>query len=119
MNGTCAIGAPRCGHVGAVERHHLLGRGADGRYLEPQLLIPLCAECHQLGAHRLLGLAGLDGRREATPAVLLRRLAVGLRWLAWTEPVPPSGAVLVGWPAIVRGVAEVLDQLGRELEAPR
>ncbi len=118
MNGMCAIGAPRCGHIGAVERHHLLGRGADGAYVEPQLLVALCGECHQ-SAHRLLGLAGLDGRREATPALLLRRLAVGLRWLAWTEPVPPSGAVLVGWPAIVRGVAEVLDQLGRELEAAR
>lgn len=118
MNGRCWIQAPRCGYQGnGVGRHHLLGRDETGAYVQPELLVALCQpDCHQAGVHRLLGLADLDGNREPTPALILRRLAINLRWLAWHEPVPASGTLLDTWPALIRAVAEQLDVIGRELE---
>jgi hypothetical protein len=113
MNGPCAVPAPRCGYCGpGVARHHLLGRDADGKYVQPELLLLLCQpDCHQGGIHRLLTLGALDGPMPATPGVLLGRIACTFRWLAWGSdpaPVTLSGEQL-------RAIGDVLETIGREL----
>lgn len=113
MNGPCAVPAPRCGHIGPnVARHHLLGRGADGGYVEPEIFLYLCQPvCHQGGIHRLLALEALDGPMPATPGVLVGRIACTLRWLGWgTDPAPVT---LPG--EQLRAIGDVLQTLGREL----
>ena len=83
VNAPCTIPAPRCGYVGpGVGGHHVLGRGADGEYLQPEILLPLCQpDCHQRGVHRLLQIEGLDGPMDATPAVTVGRIGCALLWL--------------------------------------
>lgn len=115
MNGACLIPAPRCGYVGpGVGGHHVLGRGADGRYVQPEILVPLCqregATCHQGGVHRLLVAAGVEGPMEATHGVLVLRIATALGWLS----IGRSGELLVPC-GFVADVAEVLGVIGRDL----
>ncbi|MHB8246872.1 MAG: hypothetical protein ACYDGN_16290 [Acidimicrobiales bacterium] len=87
MTAPCIIPAPRCGQVGpGTQLHHVLVIGADGKYVQPEILIPLCQpDCHQGGIHRLLTVAGIDGPMEATPGVLVGRLGETFRWLGWTR----------------------------------
>jgi len=71
----------RCGRVAAINRHHCTGRGADGRYLHPRLTVPLCVPCHD-GMHAVMRGAGIDGDREATPYLVLARIAACLSWIS-------------------------------------
>jgi hypothetical protein len=112
MNAPCSVPAHRCRYQGpGVARHHVLGRGADGEYIQPELLLALCQpECHQAGVHRVLQAAGLDGPKPATPGVLISRIACNLAWLGWDR----RGCVTL--PAeLLAGLAEVLGPIGREL----
>jgi hypothetical protein len=78
----CVIPTSRCPHEDKAQLHHVLGRGADGRYLEPQVVIPLCQpDCHQMGIHALLRGIHLDGPMPATPGVVIGRIACTLGWL--------------------------------------
>jgi len=83
VNAPCTIPAPRCGYVGpGVAGHHVLLCGADGEYVQPEILLPLCQPaCHQAGVHRLLQIEGLDRPMEATPAVIVGRIGCSLCWL--------------------------------------
>ena len=83
MNARCTIPAPRCGYVGpGVAGHHVLLCGADGEYVQPEILLRLCQPaCHQAGVHRLLQIEGLDHPMEATPAVIVGRIGCSFRWL--------------------------------------
>ena len=115
MNGACFVPAPRCGYVGAgVGGHHVRGRGADGRYVAPEILIPLCqregATCHQGGIHRLLQTAGVDGPMQATHGVLIVRIATTLGWLS----IGRSGDLVVPC-AFLADLADVLGRIGRDL----
>lgn len=115
MNGACAIPAPRCGYIGpGVGGHHVLGRGADGRYVEPEILIPLCqregSACHQGGIHRLLVAAGVDGPMPATNGTLVLRIATTLGWLSLDR----TGDLLIPC-IVVADLADVLGGIGREL----
>lgn len=115
MNGACLVPAPRCGYVGAgVGGHHVLGRGADGRYVAPGIVIPLCQReggtCHQGGVHRLLRAAGVEGPMEATHAVLILRIATTLGWLS----IGSSGDLVIPC-SFLAGLADVLGRIGRDL----
>lgn len=115
MNGACAIPAPRCGYVGpGVGGHHVLGCGADGRYVEPEILLALCQQqggtCHQGGVHRLLRAAGVEGPMLATHGVLVLRIATTLGWLS----VGRTGELLVPC-AFIADLADVLGAIGRDL----
>ena len=115
MNGACAIPAPRCGYVGpGVAAHHVLGRGADGSYITPEILLPLCqregGRCHQGGIHRLLDAAGVEGPMPATHGVLVLRIATTLGWLS----VGRTGDLLIPC-AFVADIADVLGEIGRDL----
>ena len=115
MNGACAIPAPRCGYVGpGLGGHHVLGRGVDGDYVKPEILIPLCQReggtCHQGGVHRLFRAAGVEGPMEATNGVLILRIATTLGWLS----VGRTGDLVIPC-AFVADVADVLGGIGREL----
>lgn len=52
---------PTCAWCGqpAVDDHHLTGRGPDRRYLDRELVAPLCHDCHEL-AHEDLRNAAVD-----------------------------------------------------------
>jgi hypothetical protein len=108
MNGRCLV--PRCGAVGPIHWHHLTGRGPDDRYCHPDLTISLCPECHQPGIHRLLQIAGLDGPMEATPGVLVGRVAANFGWLGWDR----TGTVELRCD-LLAGIADVLGDVGRQL----
>jgi hypothetical protein len=65
-----------------VAGHHVLLCGADGRYVQPEILLPLCQPaCHQAGVHRILQIEGLDAPMEATRAVIAARIGCSLYWL--------------------------------------
>ena len=83
MNAPCTVPAPRCGYVGTgVAGHHVLGCGADGGYVQPEILLPLCQPaCHQAGVHRILQIEELDAPMEATPAVIVGRIGCSFYWL--------------------------------------
>jgi hypothetical protein len=107
----CAVPAHRCTGPGPVQLHHLLGRGADGRYVEPELLIPLCQpDDHQLGVHAVLKAAGVDGPMGATPGVIVGRVACAFGWLAWDRQ---GDITLPG--EFLASVADVLGGVGRAL----
>jgi len=71
---TCLL----CGHT-KVEAHHISGRDPDRRYLDPELTVPLCGECHQL--------AGADNRAERveTPDGTQWSLLASVEW--WLKRV--------------------------------
>lgn len=82
-----------CGAEGAL-RHHLTGRDAQLRYLDPRLTLPLCHDCHQL-VHDDLRTLDVDDPQdraiEEQPLVelvelRLRRLAVALGRIADALP---------------------------------
>ena len=83
MNAPCTVPAPRCGYVGkGVAGHHVLLCGADGEYVQPEILLRLCQPaCHQAGVHRILQIEGLDSPMEATPAVIVGRIGCAFYWL--------------------------------------
>lgn len=115
MNGACAIPAPRCGYCGpGVGGHHVLGRGADGNYVQPEILLSLCQReggtCHQGGIHRLLRAAGVEGPMPATHGVLVLRIAATLGWLS----IGRSGDLLIPC-TFVADLADVLGEVGRDL----
>lgn len=115
MNGACSIPAPRCDYVGpGVGGHHMLGRGPDGRYVLPKILVPLCQReggtCHQGGIHRLLAAAGVEGPMAATNGVLVLRIATTLGWLS----LPRTGEIVLPC-AFIAETADVLGEIGRDL----
>jgi hypothetical protein len=115
VNRACLVPTPRCGYVGpGVGGHHVLGRGADGRYVEPEILIPLCQReggtCHQGGVHRLLRAAGVEGPMEATYGVIVLRIAATLGWLS----IGRTGDLLIPC-TFVADLADVLGGIGRDL----
>jgi hypothetical protein len=80
----CAIPWHRCPHEDPVQLHHVLGRDEQRRYVQPEILLPLCEpNCHQLGVHEILKAAGLDGPMPVTRGVLLGRLGCAVSWLVW------------------------------------
>jgi hypothetical protein len=84
----------------------MLARDADGAYVQPEILVPVCQpDCHQAGIHPLLRRAGIGDPMEATPGLRVERIAVNLGWLVSDRPatVTLPGALL----------AEVADELGR------
>jgi hypothetical protein len=65
-----------------VAGHHILLCGADGEYVQPEILLRLCQpECHQAGVHRILQIEGLDAPMEATSAVIVGRIGCSFYWL--------------------------------------
>ena len=112
MTRACSIPAPRCGYEGPhVQLHHVLLRDERGRYVAPEILLPLCSpDCHQGGVHRLLAAAGLEAMVPSTRGILVGRIAVTLGWLGLHR----TGDVAV--PAsFLAGLADVLGSIGREL----
>jgi hypothetical protein len=107
----CVIPSRRCPHEDPVQLHHALGRGADGRYIKPEILVPLCQpDCHKMGIHAVLRSAGLDGPMEPTPGVLVGRLGCTLGWIGG------RGKGDVTLPAkLLCELAEVLGPISREL----
>jgi len=105
VNAPCTVPAPRCGYVGpGVANHHVLLCGADGEYVWPEILLPLCQpDCHQAGVHRLLQIEKLDGPMEPTPAVIVGRIGCTFHWLGLDR----SGDVVLS--------AAFLDDCGAEL----
>lgn len=120
-------GCPECGHPklphdladrclrcwSAVhdDLHHVFGRDAGGRYVQPEVLVRLCQpKCHQAGVHRVLTSQLLEGPMEATPGVIVGRAAVNLGWLAWDRP---STIILPG--AFLADIADVLGETSRRL----
>jgi hypothetical protein len=80
-----------CGEADAC-RHHLTGRDADGKYLDPALRGPLCPSCHPL-VHEDWNTAGVRDRITPTTfldslQLRLRRTALFLGRLAPTIPEP-------------------------------
>lgn len=69
MTATCI----RCGAIGPIERHHPTGCDACGAYMHTNFTVRLCIPCHR-GAHVVLRAIGIDGRRAATPGLVLARL---------------------------------------------
>lgn len=109
----CAVGEHRCGREGPVQLHHVLGRGADGAYIEPIILLPLCQpDCHQRGIHELLRAEHLDGRRSATDGLLVSRVGATCGYLGGNG----QGVVTVP-AAFFCGLARHLWPLGRRLMA--
>ena len=107
----CAVPGHRCTDPGPVQWRHLFGKGADGRCVQPELLIPLCQpDDHQCGVHAVLKAAGLDSPMEPTPGVLVGRVACAFGWLAWDRQgdITLSGEFLAA-------VADVLGEVGRDL----
>ena len=105
MNAPCTVPAPRCGYIGpGVADHHVLLCGADGEYVQPEILLPLCQPaCHQAGVHRILQIEGLDRPMEATSAVIVGRIGCTFHWLGLDR----SGDVVLS--------AAFLDDCGAEL----
>ncbi len=102
LGGVCL----RCGSTHGVQRHHMLGRDADGAYVQPEIRVSLCQpDCHQGGIHPLLRHNGIGDPMEATPGVRIERIAANLGWLVSDRPptVTLPGAFVV----------EVADELGR------
>ncbi len=100
MTGVCA----RCGRFGPVEHHHITGKGIDGRYLHPALTVPLCVPCHD-GLHAVQRAAGIDGDREATPALVLARITA---WVSWMSEAPGTNGI----------TCELFGELAVALDAP-
>jgi len=107
----------RCGAARVAQGHHVLGRGADGNYVSPEILAALCSpDCHQVGIHQLLAKAGIDGPLEPTPGVLVGRIGCFLGWLAWPhhgELVVPDLIEVPG--SLLVEIADVLARISREL----
>jgi hypothetical protein len=103
----CAVPPERCTPSGQVQAHAVLGRGDDGHYIKPVVLIALCEpDDHQLGVHHLLRREGLDGKRRPSLGVLLGRIGCAFAWLGWSrkgevalpaEVFADLGACLLAW----------------------
>lgn len=107
----CAI----CG--GAHERgHHLTGRGADGDYLDPDLVAPLCHSDHEL-VHEDLRQAGVDKPVGAVSifeqvAYRLERVGVFVGRVAEVAPfawLTSLAAAVHTWSAQLYSAAAALD----------
>jgi hypothetical protein len=81
-----------CGGRRPLHRHHLTGRGNDGEYLDPDLLVGLCWLCHH-DVHDILRTIGYDSPGSVEPGVIGRmtarlvRLSVLLAVMATSEDV--------------------------------
>jgi hypothetical protein len=88
-----------CGEP-ADDDHDITARGADGRYLDPELKSPLCHSCHELCGDDLYthGLAVPGGGSTFLESLELRlaRLGVFLGRLAEAlpEPLAPLAALI-------------------------
>ena len=107
----CVIPSPRCPHVDPVHLHHVLGKGGDGRYVKPEIVVPFCQpDCHKMGIHAVLRSARLEGPMEATPGVLVGRVGATLGWIGG------QGRGDVVLPAkFLCELAEVLGPISRDL----
>ena len=109
MTRACSL----CGAIGPVHRHHVSGRPAPGcAYLDPGLVVAVCAACHA-NLHQALRLCGLDfgGVGPDSVAHRLRRVAVTADLLAGaSRPLvlaPPSARALAG---LLRDAAHTFDR---------
>jgi hypothetical protein len=85
----------------ADDPHHLTGRGHDGRYLDPQLVVPLCHSHHELAEDDLRA-PGLVA--PATASTTIESVAVRLQ----------RSAIFLG--RVIQCLAECLPgELGRFL----
>lgn len=121
MSELCAI----CGEE-ARHRHHLTGRDGRRRYLDPELIAPLCQADHSL-VHADWAGAGVKLSRGRTH---LERAALGLRrvalYLARASEARASGSLvpgLAGWAArsadrLDRSAAALDRHVPRWREAP-
>jgi hypothetical protein len=62
-----------CGGHGPLHRHHVTGRGSDGEYLDPDLLVGLCWPCHH-DVHDILRMIGCDNPGSVEPGVAGRMM---------------------------------------------
>lgn len=58
----------------AEEFHHVSGRGPDGHYLDPDLVVPLTRRQHVI-EHQLWRAAGIDKVKGSVRVVRLQRIA--------------------------------------------
>jgi hypothetical protein len=81
-----------CGRQRPLHRHHVTGRGRDGDYLDPGLLVGLCWPCHH-DVHDILRTIGCDNPGSIEPGVTGRmttrlvRLGVLLAVMATSDDV--------------------------------
>jgi hypothetical protein len=108
-----------CGLCGrpAVDRHHVTGRGASGKYLDPAFTVALCHDDHELvdADLRSLGIQGPSGGVSFLDglALRLRRLSMmlgrveGDGLLAWFALI--AAAALSSWAEQLERVIAAFD----------
>jgi hypothetical protein len=104
----------------AEDRHHLTGRGDDGRYLDPKLSGPVCHDCHELCGDDLNTIAsstpGSSDTFLGSLELALSRTGafVGRCSQAFPEPLATLLALLaehlVTWASRLRASLAALDQ---------
>jgi hypothetical protein len=105
-----------CGGHGPLHRHHVTGRGCDGDYLDPELLVGLCWTCHH-DVHDILRTIGCDTPGSAAPGTAGRmrarlvRLAVLLGVMATAESVVDLRAFLDELSRAIDTWSQEVDQL--------
>jgi len=88
VNESCAY----CGGP-ATEPDHLTGRGPDGRYFDPSLVVPSCRACNLRGwALWCATGVGLNAFEHRSPhEVRMERLGLSLTRLGVRQPSGPFG----------------------------
>lgn len=115
MNTVCPI----CGHP--PERlHHVTGRGADGRYLDPDAVVGFCHDHHELIGDDGRTVGAVDEKADDTflgsLELRMRRTAMLAGRVAQAAPPPFSwvlqviATLLASWASSLAGSLEVLDQ---------
>lgn len=82
----------------AQEWHHCTGRGPDGEYLDPELVVPLTERQHGL-EHQMWRATGIDRASGSTRVIRTQRLACLLLRLGHekgTVTVPTSFLLGIG-----------------------
>ena len=109
MTGACSL----CGAIRPVHRHHVSGRPAPGcAYLDPGLVVAVCAACHA-NLHQALRLCGLDfgGVGPDSVAHRLHRVAVTADLLAGaSRPLVLAPTSARSLAVLVREGADALDR---------
>jgi hypothetical protein len=96
-----------------VQGHHATGRDERGDYLDPELVLPFCHDCHQL-VHddwNTLGLADEERRQPLVAWIELRlwRLVAALERLREAAP----GNTL--WPRLSQVAARIARELAQHI----